>query len=101
MQINDALYRVQLTVKDYSKGKSPHKLYALESFEIEDALLGILPSSPPDSVVQKAQPTTGRTISIEQLLRGQCAMMALPIKSRKENGSDGRAPHLGEPRNPA
>lgn len=70
MQINEALYRVQITVKDYDLSDNPHKLHALESFEIEDDLLGILPSSPPDGVVQKDQPTTGRTISIEELMRG-------------------------------
>lgn len=70
MQINETLYLVQLTVKDYDLSDNPHKLHALESFEIEDALLGILPSSPPDGVVQKTQLATRRTISIEQLLRG-------------------------------
>ena len=70
MMVGERLYRVQLTVKDYSKGESPHKLHALESFESEGALLGILPTSSPDGAVQSAQPTTGRTLSIEELMRG-------------------------------
>ncbi|MBC7294668.1 MAG: hypothetical protein H5T84_11340 [Thermoleophilia bacterium] len=64
--MGEKMYRVQLTVKDYGSAENPHKLHALESFEIEDALLGILPSSPLGGVVQKAQPTTGRTVSIKQ-----------------------------------
>ncbi len=70
MTVGERVYRVQLTVKDYSKGESPHKLHALESFEIEDALLGILPAYSSDESLQPAQPTTGRVLSIEELMRG-------------------------------
>jgi SPP1 gp7 family putative phage head morphogenesis protein len=70
MTIGERVYRVQLTVKDYGDADDPHKLHALESFEIEGALLGILPTSSPDGAVQSAQPTTGRTLSIEELMRG-------------------------------
>lgn len=68
--LGEKIYQVQLTVKDYGRAENPNKLHALVSFEIEDALLGILPSSPLGGVVQKAQPTTGRKISIEPYLRG-------------------------------
>jgi SPP1 gp7 family putative phage head morphogenesis protein len=71
MRIKDELYRVQLTVKDYSLPDKPHKLHALESLKIESAPLGILPSTTPKGAEQKAQPTTGRTISIAQLMAGR------------------------------
>ncbi len=71
MMVGERLYRVQLTVKDYSKGESPHKLHALESFEIEDAALGTLPPTTSSlDAEQGAQPTTRRTLSIEELMRG-------------------------------
>ncbi len=70
MTIAGRMYRVQLTVKDYDLPGSPNKRHALESLEIEDALLGILPAYSSDESLQPAQPTTGRAISIEERMRG-------------------------------
>ena len=70
MSVGEMVYRVQLTAKDYGNAADPHKLHALESFEIEDALLGILPAYSGDESLQPAQPTTGRAISIKQLMQG-------------------------------
>jgi len=63
------LYRVRLTVKDYG---DPRMLHALSAIEIENAPLGILPSYSSSELpeLQKAQPTTGRSVSIKQLLQG-------------------------------
>lgn len=61
------LYRVRLTVKDYG---NPRTLHALSAIEIENAPLGILPASGGiDPPLQQAQPTTGRSASIRDLLK--------------------------------
>jgi hypothetical protein len=64
-------YRVKLTIKDYVLNDETERknLHALETVEIEkeNALLGTLPS---DSEKGAAQPTTGRKISVSQLLKG-------------------------------
>ena len=58
---------VRLTVKDYG---DPRMLHALSAIEIENALPGILPSySDANEALQKAQPTTGRAVSIRDLLQ--------------------------------
>ncbi|MGB2680311.1 MAG: LPD38 domain-containing protein [Candidatus Competibacter sp.] len=72
-RINGALYRVKLTVKDYSESYGRRNLHALEAVEIESALSpGTVPAPTPDKRVrQQAQPTTTeREISIPQLLQG-------------------------------
>lgn len=56
---------MQLTVKDYG---DPRMLHALAAVQMESAPPGILPSSP--NGVQTAQPTTGRVVSIRELLLG-------------------------------
>lgn len=74
VQIGDTLYRVKLTVKQYefTTGQPSSKnLHAIEAVELEkeNALLGTLPSySTSNNDVQKAQPTTGHSLSIAQLL---------------------------------
>lgn len=70
MRIKDELYRVQLTVKDYDLPDKPHKLHALESLKIESAPLGTLPAYSSDESLQRAQPTTGHFVSIDQLIDG-------------------------------
>jgi hypothetical protein len=69
--IDGVLYRVKLTVKDYvlNDGGKRKNLHAIETVEIEkeNALLGTLLSN---SMNQTAQPTTGRTISIANLMQG-------------------------------
>jgi hypothetical protein len=70
--IDGVLYRVKLTVKDYKflDGCGERKnLHAIETMELEkeNALLGTVPSN---SRNQRAQPTTGRTISIANLMQG-------------------------------
>ena len=69
--IDGVLYRVKLTAKTFTMKSGKDKvLHALSSIEIENALLGTLlahetekPSKP------QAQPTTGRTITIADLLK--------------------------------
>jgi hypothetical protein len=73
--IDGVLYRVKLTVKDYvfTTGMAARKnLHAIETLEIEkgNALLGTVPSYSTSNDVQTAQPTTGRTISIANLMQG-------------------------------
>jgi hypothetical protein len=69
--IDGVLYRVKLTVKDYvlNDGGKRKNLHAIETMELEkgNALLGTVPSN---SRNQRAQPTTGRTISIANLMQG-------------------------------
>lgn len=69
--IGDVLYRVKLTVKDFvlNDGTKKKNLHALETVELEqgNALLGTVPS---DVKQGRAQPTTGRTVSIANLMRG-------------------------------
>lgn len=68
LAIGDKLYRVKLTVKDYA-GDGKKLLHALEAVEIENAPLGISPSSTPYDALQTGQPTTGRTLTISDLLK--------------------------------
>jgi hypothetical protein len=71
IDINGNLYRVKLTVKDYilNDGKGRKNLHAIEAVEIENehAPMGTLPS---DAMQGIAQPTSGRSLSIAQLLSG-------------------------------
>jgi hypothetical protein len=70
-EIAGRLYRIKLTVKDYSEAFGRRNLHALESVEIEDAPPGTLPAADDgESPATRAQPTTGRTISISHLLGG-------------------------------
>ncbi len=69
VQIGGVLYRAKLTVKDFSTTGKPKTLHALAAVEIENAPLGTLPSSTDESALQTAQPTTGRTITITDLLK--------------------------------
>ncbi|MEX8509783.1 MAG: hypothetical protein AB3X37_03325 [Leptothrix ochracea] len=66
------LYRVKLTVKEYVSGASPepHVLHALSAFDIENAPLGTFPASTVETVLQPDQPTTGRVVSVRELLYG-------------------------------
>lgn len=71
--IDGQLYRVKLTVKDYqfTTGQEGKKaLHAIEAVEIENALLGTVPSYSTSNDVQTAQPTTGHSISVADLLDG-------------------------------
>ncbi|MDW8337099.1 MAG: phage minor head protein [Tepidimonas sp.] len=67
LMIGGRLFRVRLTVKDYG---DPRLLHALAAVQIESAPPGILPSYSAPKGVQTAQPTTGRLVSIRELLRG-------------------------------
>ena len=69
--IEGRLYRLKLTVKDWQQGSQSRKLlHALEAVEIESALPGTLLNSPQANGVGTAQPTTGRTLTIAELLAG-------------------------------
>lgn len=68
--IGGKLYRVKLTVKDYTATLGKRTLHALEAVEIESAPLGTLLSYSSDTTLRTAQPTTGRMVSITQLLDG-------------------------------
>ncbi|MDO4427516.1 MAG: hypothetical protein Q4B88_05235 [Moraxella sp.] len=67
--IDEQLYRVKLTVKDYvlNDGQERKNLHAIEAVEIENSLLGTVP---PDEKQGVAQPTTESKISIANLLQG-------------------------------
>ncbi|WP_298292757.1 hypothetical protein [Thiomonas sp.] len=65
--IGDRLFRVQLTVKDYG---DPRLLHSLAAVQIERAPPGISPSYSTPEGVQTAQLTTGRKVSLRELLRG-------------------------------
>lgn len=77
LAIDGALYRIRLTVKNYG---DPRMLHALSAVEIENAPLGILPSYSSAEALQKAQPTTGRTLSVSDLLRGAQRHDGQPFK---------------------
>ncbi|MDR1275393.1 MAG: hypothetical protein LBL72_03280, partial [Candidatus Accumulibacter sp.] len=73
VEIDGKPYRAKLTVRDYKANKEGHgaktNLHALSTVEIENVPLGTLPVySSPDGL-QLAQPTTGRKVSISDLLR--------------------------------
>lgn len=69
VEIAGQLYRVKLTIKQMRQGgQSSVLLHALEAAEIENAPLGTLPNSLDKSRVGTAQPTTGRRITIAELL---------------------------------
>lgn len=67
LAIGGKLYRVKLTVKDYKAGNK--LLHALDAVEIENAPLGIFPAYSIAGAIQQGQPTTGRTITIADLLK--------------------------------
>jgi len=66
MLLDGIPYRVRLTVKDYG---DPRMLHALSAIEIENAPLGTLPAYSGANALQQGQPTTGRTVSIRDLLK--------------------------------
>ncbi|ULJ66677.1 PLxRFG domain-containing protein [Wielerella bovis] len=71
VEIAGKLFRVKLTVKDYvlNDGGKQKNLHAIETAEIENAPMGTVP--PDVSMKQEAaQPTSGLTLSIADLLRG-------------------------------
>lgn len=71
--IDGQLHRIKLTVKDYvftTNQTSKKSLHAIEAVEIENSLLGTVPSYSAPKGVQKAQPTTGSKLSITTLLKG-------------------------------
>lgn len=68
--IDGVMYRVKLTVKDYKAPGDPKMLHALAAVEIENAPLGTLPAYSGAEALQPDQPTTGRTLSIADLLAG-------------------------------
>ena len=70
LEINGVLYRVKLTVKDYIGPDTKKALHALAAVEIENAPLGTLPTSISEEMLQSGQPTTGRILSIADLMRG-------------------------------
>ena len=67
--IDGRLYRAKLTVKDYVTLDNPKILHALAAVEIRNAPLGTLPSYSGAEALQTAQPTTGRVITIAELLK--------------------------------
>ena len=70
LKIASRLYRVKLTVKDLSAPDKVAKLlHALEAAEIESAPLGTLLTDANLST-WSTQPTTGRTVTIADLLAG-------------------------------
>jgi len=78
--IDGVPYRVKLTVKDYVGVNAKKELHALAAIEIENAPLGISPTSGDESTVQSGQPTTGRTLSIADLLAGATLFNDLPFR---------------------
>jgi len=70
--IDGHLYRVRLTVLDFTDERGRRNLHAIRAVEIENALLGTLPVADHSETepASLAQPTTGRTISVVDLLRG-------------------------------
>jgi hypothetical protein len=72
LEIRGALYRIKWTVKSFAavvgQGET---LHALQAVEIENAPLGTLPAHEAPTVPKpQAQPTTGRAISVRDLLIG-------------------------------
>ena len=74
------LYRIKLTVKDLRQSSDVRKLlHALDAIEIENAPLGTLPNFSAGAELGTAQPTTGRTLSIADLLAGATLQDGTPI----------------------
>jgi catechol 2,3-dioxygenase-like lactoylglutathione lyase family enzyme len=69
--IDGVLYRVKLTGKTFTSDSGHGKvLHALSSIQIENALLGTVPAYETDKPSKpQAQPTTGRTLTITELLK--------------------------------
>lgn len=90
LMIESKLYRAKLTVKHYTTEGDPKLLHALAAVEIENAPLGTLPAYSGDESLQQGQPTTGRTVSIADLLCGAIA----------NDGKGFTADHIGNNRQP-
>lgn len=76
VSINGVLYRAKLTVKDYGK---PKMLHALAAVEIENVPLGTLPAYSGAMALQQGQPTTGRALSINDLMNGATLNNGMPF----------------------
>ncbi len=71
VEIGGVLYRVKLTAKDLAATDNVAKLlHALETAEIESAPLGTLRTQAAQELPGSTQPTTGRLVTIADLLRG-------------------------------
>jgi hypothetical protein len=78
-EIGGRLYRVKLTAKEYADRGVQQRLHALAAVEIENAPPGIFPSYSGDNSLRTGQPTTGRTLSIAQLLHGATLTTGEPL----------------------
>ena len=85
LEINGEMHRVKLTVKDYIGPDAKKALHALAAVEIENAPLGTLPTSVSEETLQSGQPTTGRTLSIADLLAGATLNNGEPYTFRPES----------------
>lgn len=84
VEIEGKFYRVKLTVKDLRQGNDVRKLlHALEALEIEreSAPLGTLPNFPAEAKMGTAQPTTGRVMTIAELMAGAQTSLEQPFQS--------------------
>lgn len=72
VEIGGVLYRTKLTAKTFVPALgSGRVLHAISAVEIENAPLGTLPVHETPKVPKpQAQPTTGRAISVRELMRG-------------------------------
>ena len=72
LSLAGTLYRVKLTAKSYTPDAGQDRvLHAIAAVEIENAPLGTLPAHvTPRASKPQAQPTTERTLSIADLMRG-------------------------------
>lgn len=83
IRIDGLLYRVKLTIKDRVAPDNPGRLlHALDAAEIESAPLGTLLTSTDSSALQSTQPTTGRFVTIADLLRGALRNDGLPFEEQ-------------------
>lgn len=92
-EIDGKIYRVKITVKDYvlNDGREKNNLYAIEAAEIENAPMGTLPASA--QTQKQVQPTSGRDLSIADLMRGASQHHGEPFSgslkfSRKAKADD-------------
>lgn len=81
IEIDGVLYRVKLTIKDLAApDKLAKLLHALDTAEIESAPLGTLLTGTDLSELRSTQPTTGRFVTIADLLRGALRNDGLPFE---------------------
>ncbi|MDR1350731.1 MAG: hypothetical protein LBJ59_08175 [Zoogloeaceae bacterium] len=85
--IEGQVFRVKLTAQQFAQGNDVRKiLHALEAMEIENAPLGTLPNSS-GKKVGTAQPTTGRTITIADLLKSAIRNDGTPFEYPARKGN--------------